>query len=520
MSRELRVPFPSQQLALVAYGSLFPDPEPKKEIVKKLHVEGTELVVLAAVPQLPDFVLTERLGSGTYATVFKAYSRSKRRQVVAIKCIQKSNLNKAATDNLLTEIEILKNVRHPHIVELKDFQWDRDNIYLIMEYCSGGDLSRFIHSKRTLPEYLAKRFGQQLAMALQFLRSKNISHMDLKPQNILLSSRDNPVLKLADFGFAQYMGDEARMTSLRGSPLYMAPEMFCNTKYDARVDLWSLGVILYEALFGRAPFYSRSYAELEVKIRDTKPIEIPQGIQISGKCRDLLLGLLQRDPNQRITFEEFFNHPFIDLEHVPSHDSLDKAVSIVTEAVSYDEEGNHAEAVKKYCDALEYFVPAVHYETDESKKDVLRKRVMEYMARAEELKSMIKPAEEPTNEEEDEQEATPKEAETLWEMAGSCTRLHQALKRAAIAELRAEHELYDSALEEYKHALEELLSLLEAEPKGRRRDLLHMEVEKLLNHAQAVKDYKNMMKRDAQKLSDSGERYNDSRDDMNRCVVQ
>ncbi|XP_078676614.1 serine/threonine-protein kinase ULK3-like [Branchiostoma floridae x Branchiostoma belcheri] len=479
---------------------------------------------LAAVPQLPDFVLTERLGSGTYATVFKAYSKSKRRQVVAIKCIQKSNLNKAATDNLLTEIEILKNVRHPHIVELKDFQWDRNNIYLIMEYCSGGDLSRFIHSKRTLPEYLAKRFGQQLAMALQFLRSKNISHMDLKPQNILLSSRDNPVLKLADFGFAQYMGDEARMTSLRGSPLYMAPEMFCNTKYDARVDLWSLGVILYEALFGRAPFYSRSYAELEVKIRDTRPVEIPQGIQISGKCRDLLLGLLQRDPNQRITFEEFFNHPFIDLEHVPSHDSLDKAVAIVTEAVKYDEEGSHAEAVKKYCDALEYFVPAVHYETDESKKDVLRKRVMEYMARAEELKSMIKPPdeEEPTNEdgEDDEREATPKEAETLWEMAGSCTRLHQALKRAAIAELRAEHELYDSALEEYKHALEELLSLLEAEPKGRRRDLLHMEVEKLLNHAQAVKDYKNMMKRDAPRLSDSGERYNDSRDDMNRCVVQ
>lgn len=196
-------------------------------------------------PRLDGFILTERLGSGTYATVYKAYAKKDTREVVAIKCVAKKSLNKASVENLLTEIEILKGIRHPHIVQLKDFQWDSDNIYLIMEFCAGGDLSRFIHTRRILPEKVAQVFMQQLASALQFLHERNISHLDLKPQNILLSSLEKPHLKLADFGFAQHMSPWDEKHVLRGSPLYMAPEMVCQRQYDARVDLWSVGVILY-----------------------------------------------------------------------------------------------------------------------------------------------------------------------------------------------------------------------------------------------------------------------------------
>uniref|UniRef100_A0A8D0PD57 non-specific serine/threonine protein kinase n=1 Tax=Sus scrofa TaxID=9823 RepID=A0A8D0PD57_PIG len=142
-------------------------------------------------PRLEGFILTERLGSGTYATVYKAYAKKDTREVVAIKCVAKKSLNKASVENLLTEIEILKGIRHPHIVQLKDFQvwtcggatpkegwrkdplskpplclssqWDSDNIYLIMEFCAGGDLSRFIHTRRILPEKVARVFMQQLA---------------------------------------------------------------------------------------------------------------------------------------------------------------------------------------------------------------------------------------------------------------------------------------------------------------------------------------------------------------------
>lgn len=151
-----------------------------------------------APPKLKDFILTEKLGSGTYATVYKAFRKTDSREAVAVKVVSKKTLNKSSMENLLTEIEILKTVRHPHIVQLKDFQWDSENIYLILEWCSGGDLSRFIRSCRILPERVARHCLQQIACALQFLHERNISHLDLKPQNILLSGNTLKLSGAAD----------------------------------------------------------------------------------------------------------------------------------------------------------------------------------------------------------------------------------------------------------------------------------------------------------------------------------
>ncbi|KAJ7419611.1 Serine/threonine-protein kinase ULK3 [Willisornis vidua] len=342
-----------------------------------------------APPRLDEFILTERLGSGTYATVYKAYRKRDTREVVAIKCVSKRSLNRASVENLLTEIEILKTIRHPHIVELKDFQWDSDHIYLIMEFCAGGDLSRFIRMRRILPEKVARIFLQQLACALKFLHDRNISHLDLKPQNILLSSRENPQLKLADFGFAQYMSPWDEKHVLRGSPLYMAPEMVCRQQYDAHVDLWSVGVILYEALFGKPPFASRSFAELEEKIRSDRAVELPSRPQLSPECRDLLGQLLERSPQKRISFERFFAHPFVDMEHIPGPESLGKATDLVVEAVRKDQEGDANAAFSLYCKALEYFVPALDYESDARRKEAIRAKVGQYISRAEELKALV-----------------------------------------------------------------------------------------------------------------------------------
>lgn len=193
-------------------------------------------------PHLPDFILTDKLGSGTYATVYKAYRKSCTvREVVAIKCVTKASLNRVSSENLLTEIELLKTLRHDHIVELKDFQWDDDYIYLVMEYCGGGDLSRFIQQRRILPQNVAKLLLQQLASALQYMRTKNVSHMDLKPQNILLASTTSPILKIADFGFAHYLlGETDAAHNLRGSLLYMAPELLTRQQYNEKADHYRL----------------------------------------------------------------------------------------------------------------------------------------------------------------------------------------------------------------------------------------------------------------------------------------
>ncbi|XP_023236282.1 serine/threonine-protein kinase ULK3-like [Centruroides sculpturatus] len=333
---------------------------------------GNEMTCL---PQLTSFVFAEKLGRGSYATVYKAYRKGSKREVVAIKCVEKSSLNKTAVDNLITEISILKKVKNEYIVELKDFEWDDKYIYLIMEYCSGGDLSHFIRQRRRLPEVIVCRFLQQLATALKVLRSNNITHMDLKPQNILLSNNQDPVLKLADFGFAQYLNPEDRATSLRGSPLYMAPEILLKHHYDARVDLWSVGIILYECLFGQAPFSSDTFSQLADKIKSTKPIQIPYGVNISDNCRHLILSLLERDPNKRITFEDFFNHPFIDLKHMPSPESYQKGVKLIQEAILKDSYGDYNDAIQLYCEGLQYLVPLVTSEKDRRQKLIFQQKV-------------------------------------------------------------------------------------------------------------------------------------------------
>ncbi|KAM9515449.1 serine/threonine-protein kinase ULK3 isoform 3-T3 [Guaruba guarouba] len=394
-----------------------------------------------APPRLDGFILTERLGTGTYATVYKAYRKRDTREVVAIKCVSKKSLNRASVENLLTEIEILKAIRHPHIVELKDFQWDSDHIYLIMEFCAGGDLSRFIRMRRILPEKVARVFLQQLACALKFLHDHNISHLDLKPQNILLSAPEHPQLKLADFGFAQYMSPWDEKHVLRGSPLYMAPEMMCRQQYDARVDLWSVGVILYEALFGRPPFASRSFAELEEKIRSDRAVE----------------------------------------------------TDLVVEAVKKDQEGDASAALSLYCKALEYFVPALHYESDAHRKEAIRAKVGQYISRAEELKALVTSSSKSLLQREN------PARELLKEMAKDKPRLCAALEMASAA-IAKEEEGKDDAdtLELYQRSLGELLLLLAAEPAGRRRELLHAEIQTLMSRAEYLKEQMKM--REAQSM--------------------
>uniref|UniRef100_A0A8D0PD10 Serine/threonine-protein kinase ULK3 n=1 Tax=Sus scrofa TaxID=9823 RepID=A0A8D0PD10_PIG len=402
-------------------------------------------------PRLEGFILTERLGSGTYATVYKAYAKKDTREVVAIKCVAKKSLNKASVENLLTEIEILKGIRHPHIVQLKDFQWDSDNIYLIMEFCAGGDLSRFIHTRRILPEKVARVFMQQLASALQFLHERNISHLDLKPQNILLSSLEKPHLKLADFGFAQHMSPWDEKHVLRGSPLYMAPEMVCQRQYDARVDLWSVGLPL-------------------------RPL-------LSQDCRDLLQRLLERDPNRRISFQDFFAHPWVDLEHMPSGESLARATALVVQAVQKDQQGDAAAALSLYCKALDFFVPALHYEVDAQRKEAIKAKVGQYVSRAEELKAIVSSS----NRALLRQETSARDL--LKEMARDKPRLLAALEVASAAMAKAEEAGGEQdALVLYQHSLGELLLLLAAEPPGRRRELLHTEVQNLMARAEYLKE--------------------------------
>uniref|UniRef100_A0A2M4CVL5 Serine/threonine-protein kinase ULK3 n=1 Tax=Anopheles darlingi TaxID=43151 RepID=A0A2M4CVL5_ANODA len=339
--------------------------------------------------KITDFTLMERLGKGTYAVVYRAIKKTTK-EVFAVKIMEKHKLSPSAIDNVVSEIGLLKRLKHPHIVEMRDFLWDQSNVYIVMEYCNAGNLSSYIKANKTLPESTCKTFLQQLAVALRYMRAHDVSHLDLKPANLLLHKTANKyVLKVADFGFAQRLKLNQENTAVKGSPLYMAPEILISKSYGPAADLWSVGVILYECLFGKPPYSSASVQELAGRIQDNSPISIPQKPTISADCRKLLRHLLQRNPNERITFEQFFEDAFLNLKCVPNDENLEKAIQLIKHAIKMDEEHNISAAYRLYCQALQYFVPITLAETDQARKRILRQRVQTYLNRAEALKNIV-----------------------------------------------------------------------------------------------------------------------------------
>ncbi|XP_023576272.1 serine/threonine-protein kinase ULK1 isoform X4 [Octodon degus] len=265
-----------------------------------------------------EFSRKDLIGHGAFAVVFKGRHREKHDLEVAVKCINKKNLAKSQT-LLGKEIKILKELKHENIVALYDFQEMANSVYLVMEYCNGGDLADYLHTMRTLSEDTIRLFLQQIAGAMRLLHSKGIIHRDLKPQNILLSNsggrRSNPNnirVKIADFGFARYLQSNMMAATLCGSPMYMAPEVIMSQHYDGKADLWSIGTIVYQCLTGKAPFQASSPQDLRLFYEKNKTLVPVIPRETSAPLRQLLLALLQRSPKDRMDFDEFFHHPFLD----------------------------------------------------------------------------------------------------------------------------------------------------------------------------------------------------------------
>ncbi|XP_043646854.1 serine/threonine-protein kinase unc-51 isoform X2 [Drosophila teissieri] len=262
----------------------------------------------------------DMLGHGAFAVVYKGRHR-KKHMPVAIKCITKKGQLK--TQNLLgKEIKILKELtelHHENVVALLDCKESQDCVSLVMEYCNGGDLADYLSVKGTLSEDTVRLFLVQLAGAMKALYTKGIVHRDLKPQNILLSHNygktlpapSKITLKIADFGFARFLNEGAMAATLCGSPMYMAPEVIMSLQYDSKADLWSLGTIVYQCLTGKAPFYAQTPNELKSYYEQNANLapKIPSGV--SPDLRDLLLCLLRRNSKDRISYESFFVHRFL-----------------------------------------------------------------------------------------------------------------------------------------------------------------------------------------------------------------
>ncbi|OAY80065.1 Serine/threonine-protein kinase ATG1 [Ananas comosus] len=231
-----------------------------------------------------NYLIGPQIGSGMFSVVWLARHRMRGTEV-AVKEIVVDRLSDKLKERLLTEVFILKRIKHPNIIALRDFFQIGERIYLVLEYCRGGDLSMYMQRHGRVSEAIAKHFLQQLASGLQVLCKHNVVHRDLKPQNLLLLTKEEkPVLKIADFGFARSLQPCGLAETLCGTPLYMAPEVMQVQKYDAKADLWSVGIILFQLVTGQAPFNGSNQIQNIVKSNE---LPFPRDNNLSNDCIDL-----------------------------------------------------------------------------------------------------------------------------------------------------------------------------------------------------------------------------------------
>ena len=260
---------------------------------------------------IDNYILSEVLGVGQYGKVYKALN-IQTNSLFAVKLVKKQKFDEddKLEEFTMNEIQTLAKIDNPNIVKFIEMLKTPNNYYFVYEFCNGGTLENLLKIKGHFIESEALVVFSQLLNAFQSLVKDNIMHRDLKPANILLH---NDQVKLADFGFCRMLNTPNEMAkSLVGSPIYMAPELLFGKEYDQRAEIWSLGCVLYEMLYGECPYEEKTIAKLLERVGNNDPIVFHQERnRISGRTEDLLRKMLTGDVEKRLTFSELFNDEFI-----------------------------------------------------------------------------------------------------------------------------------------------------------------------------------------------------------------
>ncbi|KAI0526778.1 hypothetical protein KFK09_002369 [Dendrobium nobile] len=255
--------------------------------------------ILASIADLDEYEVKERLGGeAPFTEVWRAVHRSSR-QDVAVKRVQLSGITRNLRECLECELSFLGSVRHPNIIKLFEVIRGNGCIFLVLEFCAGGDLAAYIKQHGRLHEPIVRKFMIQLGSGLSVLLSNHIIHRDLKPENILLSiPTSDAVLKIADFGLSRVVHPGEFADAVCGSPLYMAPEVMQFQKYDNKVDMWSVGAILFELLNGYPPFRGENNVQLLKNIRNSTSLPFSEFIlpSLHSDSIDICRRLLCKNP--------------------------------------------------------------------------------------------------------------------------------------------------------------------------------------------------------------------------------
>ncbi|XP_063172664.1 serine/threonine-protein kinase MARK2 isoform X7 [Candoia aspera] len=261
-------------------------------------------------PHIGNYRLLKTIGKGNFAKV-KLARHVLTGKEVAVKIIDKTQLNSSSLQKLFREVRIMKVLNHPNIVKLFEVIETDKTLYLIMEYASGGEVFDYLVAHGRMKEKEARAKFRQIVSAVQYCHQKFIVHRDLKAENLLLDADMN--IKIADFGFSNEFTFGNKLDTFCGSPPYAAPELFQGKKYDGpEVDVWSLGVILYTLVSGSLPFDGQNLKELRERVLRGK-YRIP--FYMSTDCENLLKKFLILNPSKRGTLEQIMKDRWMNVGH-------------------------------------------------------------------------------------------------------------------------------------------------------------------------------------------------------------
>ncbi|CAI8609974.1 unnamed protein product [Vicia faba] len=248
-----------------------------------------------------DFQILKVIGQGAFGKVFMVRRKgdsdsSDNNGIFAMKVMRKDNIiKKNHVDYMKAERDILTKVLHPFIVPLRYSFQTKSKLYLILDFINGGHLFFQLCRQAIFSEDEARIYTAEIVSAVSHLHSKGIVHRDLKPENILMDSHGH--VMLTDFGMSKEIDESERSNSMCGTTEYMAPEILLGKGHNKDADWWSVGVLLYEMITGKAPFIHNNRKKLQEKIIKEK-IKLPP--YLTGEAHSLLKGLLQKDPSTRL----------------------------------------------------------------------------------------------------------------------------------------------------------------------------------------------------------------------------
>jgi len=261
-------------------------------------------------PKITDFTIIKELGAGSFGHVYLV-THKKTKANYAIKAIDKRNkTNIEEKPYFRREVEVMYKIHHPNVVKLFGHFEDNNYCYFIMEYIPIGNLFGIIpkDKKKRISSQIVASLMKDIISAVYFLHNMNppIIHRDIKPENVLLAEK--LTAKLTDFGWSNYIQEDEKRTTVCGTPIYLAPEIIKEQGHDEKVDIWCIGVLLFELATGTVPFPGNDIETLESNILKLK-IQWPKDINIEAK--NLISKILKLDPNARISLPEMLNHHFI-----------------------------------------------------------------------------------------------------------------------------------------------------------------------------------------------------------------